>query len=247
MPIEAQFVSGKLPIVSQKAALWESETVAANRVAAINPPIDDTFPIRKFRIDPGIHTNLQNPAEFSPKGKPIRNFSIDPTSSIRTQLRTPFLQTPFPRLLRSTLFGHVFVHIVCGRKRNPNPNFFGPDIFRWGRGLPHEAVGAKKFGMSLETREIKLFWRDIPGFCRDIPAVPEKFEKIKFLFATPRPATGVQNVPGVSFGVSLGPFGPQRHPEGHSRDILDSCSRPGALHAFVHIVCGRWGSEKIPP
>ena len=38
-------------------------------------------------------------------------------------------------------------------------------------------VGAKKFDMSLETREIKLFWRDIPGVCWDIPAVPEKFEK----------------------------------------------------------------------
>ena len=36
--------------------------------------------------------------------------------------------------------------------------------------------------MSLETREIKLFGRDIPGFCRDIPGVPEKFEKKKFVF-----------------------------------------------------------------
>ena len=79
--------------------LWESETVAANRVAAINPPIDDTDPIWKFSIDPGSPTDLQNPAELSPKGKPIRNFSIDPTSSIRTRLRTPFLRTPFPRLL----------------------------------------------------------------------------------------------------------------------------------------------------
>ena len=39
--------------------------------------------------------------------------------------------------------------------------------------------GAKKFGMSLKTREIKLFRRDIPGFCWDIPAAPEKFEKKK--------------------------------------------------------------------
>ena len=45
--------------------------MAANRVAAINPPIDDTDPIRKFSIDPGSRTDLQNPAEFSPKGKPI--------------------------------------------------------------------------------------------------------------------------------------------------------------------------------
>ena len=36
--------------------------------------------------------------------------------------------------------------------------------------------------MFLETREIKLFGRDIPGFCRDIPEVPEKFEKKKFVF-----------------------------------------------------------------
>ena len=47
---------------------------------------------------------------------------------------------------------------------------------------PREGVGAKKFGMSLETREIKLFGRDIPGFCWDIPAVHEKFEKKKFMF-----------------------------------------------------------------
>ena len=40
-----------------------------------------------------------------------------------------------------------------------------------------EGVGAKKFGMSLETQGIKLFWRDNPGFCRDIPEAPEKFEK----------------------------------------------------------------------
>ena len=43
-------------------------------------------------------------------------------------------------------------------------------------------MGAKKFDTSLETREIKLFGRDIPGFCRDIPGAPEKFEKKKFGF-----------------------------------------------------------------
>ena len=39
------------------------------------------------------------------------------------------------------------------------------DIFRWGRGLPREGVGAKRFGMSLETREFKLFRRYFSGFC----------------------------------------------------------------------------------
>ena len=34
---------------------------------------------------------------------------------------------------------------------------------------------------SLEAREIKLFWRDIPGFLLRYPAVPEEFEKKKFV------------------------------------------------------------------
>ena len=36
--------------------------------------------------------------------------------------------------------------------------------------------------MSLEAQGIKLFWRDIPGFCRDIPEAAEKFEKKMFGF-----------------------------------------------------------------
>ena len=74
------------------------------------------------------------------------------------------------------------------RKKEPKPKVFGPDIFRWGRGLPQERVGAKKFDTSLETREIKLFGRDIPGFCRDIPGAREKFEKkvcVQFPFPIP--------------------------------------------------------------
>ena len=68
---------------------------------------------------------------------------------------------------------------LSGTKKGPKPKLLSLDIFRLGRGLPRERVGTKKFGMSLETREIKLFWRDIPGFCRHIPVVPEKFEKKK--------------------------------------------------------------------
>ena len=68
------------------------------------------------------------------------------------------------------------------RKKNPNPKFL-VRIFFSGVGVFHgERVGAKKFDTSLETREIKLFGRDIPGFCRDIPGAPEKFEKKKFGF-----------------------------------------------------------------
>ena len=54
-----------------------------------------------------------------------------------------------------------------------------PDVFRWGGGLPREGVGSTKFGMSFEIREAKCFWRDIPGFWWDIPAVPEKVERKK--------------------------------------------------------------------
>ena len=63
--------------------------------------------------------------------------------------------------------------LTSGTTKEPKPKLLSPDIFRWARGLPREGVGAKKLGMSLETREIKLFRRDIPGFWRDIPEVPE--------------------------------------------------------------------------
>ena len=41
-------------------------------------------------------------------------------------------------------------------KKEPKPKLLSPDIFWWGGGLPREGVGAKKFGMSLETQGIKL-------------------------------------------------------------------------------------------
>ena len=66
---------------------------------------------------------------------------------------------------------------VSGKKKEPKPKLLGPDVLLWGGGFPREGVGAGKFGMSLKTRESKLFWWDIPGFCRDIPEAPEKFEK----------------------------------------------------------------------
>ena len=85
-----------------RTALQETETAPEDRVAAINPPIDDADPIWKFSIDPESHTDWQKPAKFSPKGKPIRNFSIDPTSSIRTPIADAIFadaisETPRPR------------------------------------------------------------------------------------------------------------------------------------------------------
>ena len=69
-----------------------------------------------------------------------------------------------------------------GTKKEPKPKLFGPDIFGWGGGLPREGVGAKKFGMSLETREIKLFGgisRDFAGISR---GRPKSLRKRKFGF-----------------------------------------------------------------
>ena len=35
-------------------------------------------------------------------------------------------------------------------EKEPKPKLLGPDILRWGGGLPREGVGAEKFGMSRE-------------------------------------------------------------------------------------------------
>ena len=128
--------------------------------------------------------------------KPIRKFSIDPTSSIWTSTADPFFADPISETLALVYCWHQLDQKICrkiyqqirsshlqlGKKKEPKPKLFGPDIFGWGGGLPRERVGAKKFDTSLETREIKLFGRDIPRFCRDVPEVPEKFEKKMFVF-----------------------------------------------------------------
>ena len=50
-----------------------------------------------------------------------------------------------------------------GKKKEPRPKLFGPDIFGWGGGLPREGVGAKKFGMSFETQGNQTFLAGYPG------------------------------------------------------------------------------------
>ena len=62
-------------------------------------------------------------------------------------------------------------------KKEHKPKLLSPDIFRWGRGLPHEGVGAKKCGMSLKTREIKFFWRDIRDFAGIFRGGPKSLRK----------------------------------------------------------------------
>ena len=70
-----------------------------------------------------------------------------------------------------------------GKRKEPKPKLFGLDILGCRGGLHvREGVGAKKLGMSFETQGNQTFWRDIPGFRRDVPGAPEKFEKKRFVF-----------------------------------------------------------------
>ena len=68
------------------------------------------------------------------------------------------------------------------RKKNPNLNFW-VRIFSGGVGVFHvKGWGPKSSVCPSKPRESNFFWRDIPGFCRDIPEAPEKFEKKMFGF-----------------------------------------------------------------
>ena len=70
-----------------------------------------------------------------------------------------------------------------GKKKEPKPKLFGPDIFWWGGGLPREGVVAKRFDMSFETRESQILCRDIPGFWLGYPGGARKVsEKVKSVF-----------------------------------------------------------------
>ena len=124
-----------------------------------------------------------------------------------------------------------------GRKKEPKPKLFGPDIFQWGRGLPRERVGAKKFDTSLETREIKLFGRDIPAFCRDIPGVPEKFKKKKSLCSISVPYSSITwNHALINGDRGLSPSFCQWQ-GGDVRNLVD---RMQMLHSSMSALCETW-------
>ena len=46
---------------------------------------------------------------------------------------------------------------VSGKKKEPKPKLFDPDIFGWGGGHPRAGVGTKKFGMSKSLRKKFVF------------------------------------------------------------------------------------------
>ena len=96
-----------------------------------------------------------------------------------------YIREPFQNYFRSYFrLESIFFSFRQGKK-STNPNFWVL-ISSGGVVSLCEGVGAKKFGISLETRETKHFWRDIPGFCWNILGEPEKFEqKIKVQFLAP--------------------------------------------------------------
>ena len=59
-------------------------------------------------------------------------------------------------------------------KKEHKPKLLSPDLFRWGRGLPREGVAAKMFGMSVETREIKVLGAGYPGILLGNPGDARK-------------------------------------------------------------------------
>ena len=71
---------------------------------------------------------------------------------------------------------------VSGKKRNPNPNFL-VRMSSGGVGVFHvKGWGPKSSVCPSKPRETKLFGGISGLFAWDIPGVPEKFEKEKFVF-----------------------------------------------------------------
>ena len=61
-----------------------------------------------------------------------------------------------------------------GKKKEHKPKLLGLDICRWGGSLPREGVGGKKFGISLETGDIKFFLAGYPGILLGYPGGAQK-------------------------------------------------------------------------
>ena len=75
----------------------------------------------------------------------------------------------------------MWVAYCSGKKKEPKPKLFGPDIFQWSRGLPRERVGGQKARYVPGNQGSQTFWAGW-DFAGDMPGVPEKFEKKEFVF-----------------------------------------------------------------
>ena len=72
----------------------------------------------------------------------------------------------------------LLLFFFSGKKKEPKPKLFGPDIFGWG------VFHVKGWGPKVRSkpREIKRFGGISRDFGWDIPVVPEKFEEKKSVF-----------------------------------------------------------------
>ena len=64
---------------------------------------------------------------------------------------------------------------MSGRKKEPKPKLFGPDIFGRGGGLPREGVGAKKFRYAPRNQGNQTFLAGYPGI---LPGYPGSARKV---------------------------------------------------------------------
>ena len=67
-------------------------------------------------------------------------------------------------------------------KKEHKPKLLSPNIFRWGRGLPHGGVGQKVRHVP-RSQGNKTFLAGYPGILLGNQALPENFEKKKFVFS----------------------------------------------------------------
>ena len=70
-----------------------------------------------------------------------------------------------------------------GKRKEPKPEPYGPDIFGWGGGLPREGGGgARKFGVSFETQGDQNFWVGYPEILPGYPGKISKSLRKRFVF-----------------------------------------------------------------
>ena len=80
----------------------------------------------------------------------------------------------------------MITHFVSGKKKEPKPKLL-VRIPSGGVGVFHvKGWGPKSSVCPSNPSETKIFGRMSRDFCRDIPGVPEKFEKKKFVFNSHR-------------------------------------------------------------
>ena len=98
------------------------------------------------------------------------------TQPICITIRLPFVSRYFFRSIRVRGRWDTPKTNCSGKKKEPKPKLFGPDIFGWGGGLAREGVGAKKFGMSFETHGNQIF---LAGHPRILPGKPGGARKVR--------------------------------------------------------------------